>query len=90
MGKTQDISLGGVCFEVGLGPGIPKKIRQQTGKISLLLPDGEFNADCSVVRASSKAVALKFLNFHGTDREKFLRSFLETQVTYLTKLSRLG
>ena len=90
MGKTQDISLGGVCFEVSLGPGIPKKIRNQAGKISLLLPDGEFNADCSVVRVSSQAVAVKFLNFHGTDRKKFLRSFLETQVTYLTKLSRLG
>ena len=90
LGKTQDISLGGVCFEVELNHGLPKKIRNKNGKISLILPKGEFLADCSVIRASSHAVAIKFVNFEGTDHKKFLREFLETQVTYLTKLSRLG
>ena len=90
LGKTQDVSLGGVCFEVPLASGVPKKIRNQQGQIRLILPNGEFVSDCSIVRASSTAVALKFLNFQRTSAEKFLREFLETQVTYLTKLSRLG
>ncbi|MEC9464901.1 MAG: PilZ domain-containing protein [Myxococcota bacterium] len=90
LGKTQDVSLGGVCFEVALGPGVPKKIRNQLGQIRLILPEGEFVSDCAIIRASSSAVALKFKNLSGTRAETFLRSFLETQVTYLTKLSRLG
>jgi len=90
VGKTQDISLGGVCFKVELGPGRPKKIRNKNGKMSLILPKGEFLADCSVIRASSHAVAIKFVNFEGTEQKKLLREFLETQVTYLTKLSRRG
>ena len=90
LGKTQDISLGGVYFEVSLAPGVPKKIRKKQGQIRLILPNGEFVSDCSVIRVSSTAVALKFKNLQRTDAEKFLREFLETQVTYLAKLSRLG
>ena len=90
LGKTQDISLGGVCFEVALAPGVPSKIRKKTGQIRLILPNGEFVSDCSIIRVSSDAVALKFTNLQHTDAESFLREFLETQVTYLTKLSRLG
>lgn len=90
LGKTRDVSLGGVCFEVPIAPGIPGKIRGKKGQIRLILPDGEFVSDCSIIRVSSKAVALKFSNIQGTSAEKFLRAFLETQVTYLTKLSRIG
>ncbi len=90
MGKTRDISLGGVCFEVSINPGIPGKIRGKAGQIRLILPAGEILSDCVVIRVSSSAVALQFTNFQGTKTEKSLRTFLESQVTYLAKLSRLG
>ncbi len=90
LGKTRDISLGGVCFEVSINPGIPGKIRGKAGQIRLILPAGEILSDCVVIRVSSSAVALQFTNFQGTKTEKSLRTFLESQVTYLAKLSRLG
>lgn len=83
VGKTRDISLGGVAFAVQLAPEVRGRLAKGRGTMSLMLPRGEIEAQCRVVRVMEEMVALEFHKFARTPQCEDLREFLRTQLSKL-------
>ena len=80
MGKTDDISLKGACFQPSEGD-INRTLRNASGIFELLLPRAVFRVDCRVVRLSGAGIGLQFIGHQKTEAYAHLLDFLETQLS---------
>ncbi len=83
VGKTTDISLGGVGLTVEIDQTRADALEKRKGRVALMLPRGEIEIDCKVVRAETGAVAVQFKGLRRTDAEEELKDFLRTQLSEL-------
>jgi hypothetical protein len=80
VGKTKDISLGGVCFRVQLSADTAQSISKCRAVIALILPEKEIEIACTIVRVEDEAVAVQFKGLARSGNEETLREFLRTQL----------
>ncbi len=80
VGMTLDVSMKGALLQVEEGTVLSPELAGKNGIIRIMLPGGEFRADCEITRVDWSAIALEFPGLKNTDAHAQLFEYLETQL----------
>ena len=80
VGMTLDISMKGALLQVEEGTVLSPELAGQLGIIRIMLPKGEFRADCKLTRVEWSGIALEFPRLKDNEAHDTLLDYLETQL----------
>ena len=80
VGMTLDVSMKGALLQVEEGTVLSPELAGKKGIIRIMLPSGEFRADCEVTRVEWSGIALEFPGLKNTEAHDQLLEYLETQL----------
>ena len=80
LGTAVNLSMGGVMVQFPPEATTIDLRRRQLGSISMILPNGQLEARCKLIRVTSAGLATQFHNFRRSPMEKLLFDYLETQL----------
>ena len=80
VGMTLDISMKGALLQVEEGTTLSPELAGQVGIIRIMLPKGEFRADCKITRVEWSSIALEFPRLKDNEDHVTLLDYLETQL----------
>ncbi|MEE2960887.1 MAG: PilZ domain-containing protein [Myxococcota bacterium] len=80
IGNSLDLSMSGALLQVEEGTELSDKLAKQQGVLRLLFPNGEFTANCTLIRVDWSAIAVNFHDLPGSPNEETLFTYLETQL----------
>lgn len=80
-GLTRNLSLGGLLFECASEPETAWQGKE--GTITVVIGSLPYDCDCSVVRVSSKGVAVCFEDISGSPLEEAIFEFINQQLSGL-------
>ena len=80
VGITLDVSMKGALLQVEEGTVLSPELAGKLGIIRIMLPRGEFRADCKITRVEWSAIALEFPRLKESEAHQVLLDYLETQL----------
>ena len=80
LGTAINLSMGGVMVQFPPETSTVDLPRNKLARVSVILPNGDLETRCKLIRVTASGAAIQFHDFRRTRMEKLLYEYLETQL----------
>ena len=78
LGPALNLSMGGVMVQFPPETSTVDLPRNKLARVSVILPNGDLETRCKLIRVTASGAAIQFHDFRRTRMEKLLYEYLET------------